>query len=142
MAEKVGLPVSEVYQKAGLILEEREGLYEGFEKVFKEGPEALTKLGIPEDIAKAFAQVAEERIRIKLVKVKGVLEIRCMKPNGVRCIQEAIVNAKKSQKAKDAKIEFAVIAAPKIQCRSFCRQLETCRRASRRGKPKRSCQHY
>ena len=101
------------HQKAGVILEERDGLYEGFEKVLKEGVEALTKLGIPEDIAKAFAEVAEERIHIKMVKVKGVLEIRCMKPNGVKCIQAAFTDAKKAQKAKDSKIEFCVIAAPK-----------------------------
>ena len=113
VAEKVGLPVEEVYQKAGVILEDREGLYEGFEQALKEGPEALTKLEIPEDIAKAFAQVAEQRIRIKMVKVRGVIEVRCMKPNGVRCIQEAFKKAEKSQKAKDAKIEFYVIAAPK-----------------------------
>ncbi len=113
VAEIVGLPVHEVYQKAGVILEEKVGLYEGFEIVLKEGIEALTKLEIPEDIAKAFAKVAEERIRIKLVKVRGVLEIRCMKPNGVKCIQEAFLDAKKAQKAKDAKIEFYVIAAPR-----------------------------
>jgi translation initiation factor 2 subunit 1 len=113
VAERVGLPVHEVYQKAGVILEEKVGLYEGFELVLKEGIEALTKLGIPEDIAKTFAQVAEERIRIKLVSVKGILEIRCMKPNGVKCIQNAFVSAKKAQKAKDAKIEFFVIAAPR-----------------------------
>jgi translation initiation factor 2 subunit 1 len=113
VAEKVGLPIHEVYQKAGIILEEKVGLYEGFEKVLKEGTEALTKLEIPEDIAKAFAEVAEERIHIKLVKVRGVLEIRCMKPNGVKCIQDAFLGAKKAQKAKDVKIEFSVIAAPR-----------------------------
>lgn len=113
VAEKVGLPIHEVYQKAGVMLEEREGLYEGFEEALKEGAESLTKLGIPEDIAKAFAQVAEERIRIKLVKVRGTIEVRCMKPNGVKCIQEAFIQAKKLQKAKDAKIEFSVIAAPR-----------------------------
>jgi translation initiation factor 2 subunit 1 len=113
VAEKVGLPIHEVYQKAGAVLEEKFGLYEGFEKVLKDGIEALTKLDIPEDIAKAFAQVAEERIRIKMVKVRGTLEVRCMKPNGVKCIQDAFIDAKKSQKAKDAKIEFCVIAAPR-----------------------------
>ncbi len=113
VAEKVGMPVEEVYEKAGTILEERFGLYEGFEEVLKEGVEALTKLGIPEDIAKAFAQVAEERIHIKLVKVRGVLEVRCMKRNGVGCIRDAFTSAKKAIKAKDAKIEFSVIAAPK-----------------------------
>jgi translation initiation factor 2 subunit 1 len=113
VAEKVGLPIHEVYQKAGVILEESVGLYEGFEKALKEGTEALTKIGIPEDIAKVFVQVAEERIHIKMVKVKGVLEIRCMKPNGVKCIQDAFIDAKKAQKAKDAKIEFCVIASPR-----------------------------
>ena len=99
--------------KEETILEEKYGLYEGFEKVVKEGVEVLTKLDIPEDIAKVIAQVAEERVRIKMVKVRGVLEVRCMKPNGVKCIKDAFIDAKKSQKAKDAKIEFCVIAAPR-----------------------------
>jgi len=113
VAEKVGLPVEEVYQKAGSLLEEKYGLYEGFEKVLTEGIEVLTKLGIPEDIAKAFAQVSEERIRVKLVKVKGTLEIRAMKPNGVKCIQDAFINAKKAEKTRDAEVKFCVIATPR-----------------------------
>ncbi len=113
VAEKVGLPLHEVYQKAGAILEEKYGLYEGFEKVVLDGTEVLTKLNIPEDIAKVIAQVAEERIKIKMVKVRGVLEIRCMKPNGVKCVKDAFIDAKKAQRAKDVKIEFYVIAAPK-----------------------------
>jgi translation initiation factor 2 subunit 1 len=113
VAEKVGLPVHEVYRKAGLILEQKYGLYEGFEEVVKEGIEILTKLDISEDLAKIIAQVAEERIKIKMVKVKGVIEVRCSKPNGVKCIQDAFIDAGKSHRAKDAKIEFYVIAAPK-----------------------------
>jgi len=113
VADKVGLPINEVYQSAGLILEEKYGLYEGFEKVVKDGVETLTKLGISEDLAKVIAQVAEERIKIKMVKVRGVLEVRCPKPNGVKCIQDAFLGAKKSHKTKDAKIEFTIIAAPR-----------------------------
>ncbi|MCW4019420.1 MAG: translation initiation factor IF-2 subunit alpha [Candidatus Bathyarchaeota archaeon] len=113
VAEKVGLSKDEVYEKAGVILEERYGLYEGFEKAIKDGPEALTKLDIPEDIAQAFAQIAEERIKIKMVKVRGTFEVRCPKPNGVKCVQNAFIDAKKAQKARDAKVEFSVIAAPR-----------------------------
>jgi translation initiation factor 2 subunit 1 len=113
VAEKVGLPVEEVYQKAGVLIEEKYGLYEGFKKVAKDGVEALTKLGAPEDIAKAFAQVSEERIHVKLVKVKGVIELRCMKPNGVKCIQDAFTNAKKAEKTKDADVKFFITASPK-----------------------------
>jgi translation initiation factor 2 subunit 1 len=113
VAEKVGLPIPEVYQKAGVILEEKYGLYEGFEEVVKEGLEVLTELDISEDLAKVIAQVAEDRIKVKMVKVKGILEVRCSKPNGVKCIQDAFFSAKKSNKTKEAKIEFYVIAAPK-----------------------------
>lgn len=113
VADKVGLTPEEAYQKVGVKLEEKFGLYEGFEKVIKDGTEALTKLEIPENVAQAIAQVAEERIKIKMVKVRGTLEVRCPKPNGVKCIQDAFLDAKKSHRAKDAKIEFYVIAAPR-----------------------------
>jgi translation initiation factor 2 subunit 1 len=113
VAEKVGITVEQVYEKAGALLDERYGLYEGFERLVKDGPEVLTKLGAPEDLASAFAQVADERIHVKMVKVRGTIEVRCMKPNGVKCIQDAFAAAKKSEKTRDSKIEFAVIAAPK-----------------------------
>jgi translation initiation factor 2 subunit 1 len=113
VADKVGLPIAEVNQTVGTLLEEKFGLYEGFEKAAKEGAGFLTKLGVKEDVAKVIAQVAEERIKLKMVEVRGTLELRCMKPNGVRCIKEAINDAKDAQKAKDAKIAFYVIAAPK-----------------------------
>ena len=113
VAEKAGLPKHEVYQKVGALLEEKYGLYEGLEEVVKRGIEVLAELEIPEDLAKVITQVAKERIKIKRVKVKGVLEVRCMQPNGVKCIQDAFFDAKKSYKAKDAKIQFYVIATPK-----------------------------
>jgi len=113
VAEKVGLPNEEVYEKAGILIEEKYGLYEGFEKVVKEGTEVLTEIGVPESLAKAFAEVAEERIHVKMVKVKGTLEIRCMKPNGVKIIKDSFLDAKKAEKTKDADVRFYVVAAPK-----------------------------
>jgi translation initiation factor 2 subunit 1 len=115
VAEKAGLPKEEVYQKAGAILEEKYGLYEGLEKALKEGAEFLAELKIPEDLAKIILAVADERIKVKTVKVRGILEVRCTQPKGVKCIQEAFKGAKKSQEAKDSKIEFSVIAAPKYR---------------------------
>jgi translation initiation factor 2 subunit 1 len=113
VAEKVGLSDEEVYEKAGVLVEEKYGLYEGFEKVVKEGTEVLTKIGVSESLAKVFAEVAEERIHVKMVKVKGTLEIRCMKPNGVKIIRDSFLDAKKAEKTKDADVRFYVVAAPK-----------------------------
>lgn len=112
VAERAGLSREEVFQQGGAILQEKYGLYEGFEKVLKEGVDVLAELKIPDDLAKIIFQIAEERIRVKTVQVRGVIEVRCPRPNGVKCIQEAFEEAKKTQEVKDAKIEFSVIAAP------------------------------
>ncbi len=113
VAEKTGLPVQEIYDKAGTLMENEFGLYEGFEKALREGPESLTKLGVPEEIAKAIFDVGQERIRVRMVRVKGTAELRCMKPNGVESIKEAFASAKKSEKLGSTKLRFYVIAAPK-----------------------------
>jgi translation initiation factor 2 subunit 1 len=112
VAAKVSLTPEELTLQAGTKIDEKFGLYEGFEKAVKDGPEALIKIGVPENIAKAFAEVAEERIHVKMVKVKGVLEIRCMKPNGVKMIKEAF-QAAKAEKIRAAEVKFYVIASPK-----------------------------
>jgi translation initiation factor 2 subunit 1 len=112
VAEKVGLTSDEVYQKTGAAIEAKYDLYEAFEKAAIEGAEVLTELGVEEKLATAFAEVAQERIHIKMVKVRGVLEIRVTKPNGVKVIKDAFTKAK-TEKNKDANIKFYVLAAPK-----------------------------
>ena len=113
VAEKAGMTFEEVYEKAGKLLEDQYGLYDGFEKTVKEGPEVLTKLGVPEELAKTFFDVAQERIHVSMVKVKGTAELRCGKPNGVNVIKEAFSSAQKGEKLGTAKLRFYVIAAPK-----------------------------
>jgi len=113
VSEKIGLPVEEVYQKAGSLIEEKYPLYDGFEKAALEGPDVLTKIGVPEDLAKVFAEVARERIHVKLVKVRGTLEIRCIKPNGVKLIKDAFLSAENAEKTEDSEVRFYVMAAPK-----------------------------
>jgi translation initiation factor 2 subunit 1 len=113
VAEKTGLPLEEVYEKAGTPMEKEYGLYEGFERALREGVEVLTKIGVPEELATVLEEVAKERIHVPMVRVKGVVELRCTKPNGVKVIKEAFLNAKKAEKSRDAKFRFYVVAAPK-----------------------------
>ena len=113
VAEKTGLSLDEVYEKAGSPMEKEYGLYEGFEKAVKEGVAALTKIGVPEELATSIAEIGKERIHVPMVKVKGIVELHCMKPTGVNIIKEAFLNAKKAEKSRDAKLRFYVIAAPK-----------------------------
>jgi translation initiation factor 2 subunit 1 len=113
VAEKTGLSFEEVYEKAGALMEKEYGLYEGFEKVVKDDTAALTKIGIPENIATVIVEIAKERIRVPMVRVKGVVELRTTNPDGVNIIKEAFLNAKKAEKSHEAKVRFYVIAAPK-----------------------------
>lgn len=113
VSEKVGLSVDEVYAQAGSLIEEKYSLYDGFEKAAIEGAESLTNIGVPENLAKAFVDVARERIHVKLVKVKGTLEVRCAKPNGVKIIKDAFLDAEKAEKTEDSEVRFYVMAAPK-----------------------------
>ncbi len=115
VADKTGLSPEQVYEKAGAAIEEEYSLYEGFERAVKEGPEVLTKIGVSEELANAFVTVAQERIHVPMVKVKGIVEVSCMKPNGVKIIKEAFLNAKKAEKSKNAKLRFYVVAAPKYR---------------------------
>jgi len=115
VADKMGLSPEQVYEKAGTAIEKEYGLYEGFERAVKEGPEILTKIGISEELANAFVTVAQERIHVPMVKVKGIIEVSCMRPNGVKVIKEAFLNAKKAEKSRTAKLRFYVVAAPKYR---------------------------
>ncbi|MCX8177806.1 MAG: translation initiation factor IF-2 subunit alpha [Candidatus Bathyarchaeota archaeon] len=113
VAERVSLPLEQVYEKAGVLMEKEYGLYEGFEKAAKEGPEILTKIGVSKDLADVITEVAKGKIRPPTVKVKGIVELRCLRPDGAKVIKEAFLNAKKTEKAKDSKVQFYVVAAPK-----------------------------
>jgi len=113
VAEKTELSLEQVYEKAGSLMENEYGLYEGFEKAVKEGEEALTRIGVPSEIAKAVVEVGQERIHVPMVKVKGTVELRCMKPNGVTVIKEAFLSSKKTEKAGNVTVRFYVIAAPR-----------------------------
>jgi translation initiation factor 2 alpha subunit (eIF-2alpha) len=106
VAEKAGLSVEDVYEKAGALIDKECGLYEGFEKAAKEGVEVLTKIGVPEELAEVFVEVVRERIRVPMVKIKGVVELRCFRPDGVKIIKEAFLNAKKLRRRGTRKSGF------------------------------------
>jgi translation initiation factor 2 subunit 1 len=113
VSEKTGLALDEIHEKAGALIEKEYGLYEGFEKAVKEGAEAFTKIGVPGELAKVLAKVAEEKIRLPMVKVKGIVELRCVKPDGVKVIQDAFLSAKKAERSQEADLRFYVVAAPR-----------------------------
>jgi len=113
-SEKLKIPIEDILTKTGAAIEEKfGGIFEGLERAAREGPDPLVEAGLPKDIAVALAEVAKDKIRPPMVKIRGLLELQCMKPNGVIYIREALLSAQKIEKPKDTKIRLYTVAAPK-----------------------------
>jgi translation initiation factor 2 subunit 1 len=115
-AEKLNLTIEEITEKAAIPMEEAYGgVYGALEEASRKGPEALIKPGVPSNIAKALAKLAEERIRAPHVEIKGVLQLTTTKPDGVNIIRKALQAAQRSSTPKSSKIHILTIAAPKYR---------------------------
>jgi translation initiation factor 2 subunit 1 len=114
VAEKLNMPLEEVYEKAGSLIEAKFGeLYKGLEKTARDGPDVLLELGVPKNLVNAIVEIVKEKIKPPLVKIKGTLELQCTKPNGVIRIREALSSAQKIEKFPGTKIRVYVVAPPK-----------------------------
>ena len=114
LSEKLKIPLEEVYAKTGTAIEEKfGGAYEGLERAAREGSDPLIEAGLPKDLASAIAEIAKDKIRLPMVKIKGTLQLQCFKPNGVTHIREALLNAQKIEKPKGTRVRLYVVAAPK-----------------------------
>ena len=115
-SEKLNISPEEIYEKAGVPLEkEFGGLHEGLEKAAKEGAEVLLKIGVPKDIALTLEEIAKEKIKIQLVKVRGIIELQCAKPNGAVLIKEALLKAQKIGESQGTEVQTYVVAPPKYR---------------------------
>jgi translation initiation factor 2 subunit 1 len=70
---------------------------------------------VPNELAKILAEIAEERVSTPLVEVKGIVELSCMKPDGVEVIKEAFQKAGEHKESEDAELRFYVVATPKYR---------------------------
>lgn len=115
-AEKLNKSLQEINEKGASPMEETYGdLYTALEVTSRQGPEALTKIGVPSDIAHALAELAKEKIRPPIVEIKGILQLTSTKPDGVNVIKKALDAAHKISTPDNAKIDIYTITAPKYR---------------------------
>jgi len=115
-AEKLGVTPEEAYETVGSILEDQFGsLYDSFEAAAVKGEKPLIKAKIPPDWVKAIYDLAESKVRIPLMKVKGTLELTCSKPNGVTVLRDAFRKAKTVRKPENADVKIYVTGTPKYR---------------------------
>jgi len=116
VSQKLSMSFEEIYKLISEPLEKSFGdVYSGLEAAAREGAEVLIKVGIQENLAKALAEVAKEKIRVTTVKVRGILNITCNKPDGVQRIKEALLKAREGVSSKKVNVNIHVITPPKYQ---------------------------
>jgi translation initiation factor 2 subunit 1 len=115
-SQKLGLNLDDLYEKTWSTLEDAfGGVYEGLEKTAREGYEVLVEKGIPEDISHVLDEIAKEKIKISSVKIRGLLNISCTKPDGVLRIKEALVKAKNVKGPLGTDVKIYLVAPPKYR---------------------------
>jgi len=115
-SQRLGIPLNEIYEKAGFALEKAFGdLYEGLERAAREGVEVLLEQGLSKELAEVLTEIAKEKIRISMVKVKGTLNMRCTKPDGVLRIKEALLRAKEISMPRGTDIRIYTVSPPRYR---------------------------
>ncbi len=134
ISEKLKIPHEEVYEKSGALIEkEFGGLYEGLKKVAQEGAEILIEIGVPRNMAEAISEIAKEKIRIPMVRVKGTLKLQCTKPKGVTLIQETLLSAQETGKSLGAQVRAYVVSPPRYRIEVSAEQYKEAERVLQRS---------
>jgi len=116
ISQKLGMTIEEAYEKIGIPLQEAFGeVYEALERASREGPEVLLELGLTKEICEVLAEVAREKIKLPLVKVKGDLKISCRKPDGVLRIKDALLKAKEVKTPRGTNINIYIVSPPRYR---------------------------
>ncbi|MCS7112413.1 MAG: translation initiation factor IF-2 subunit alpha [Candidatus Bathyarchaeota archaeon] len=112
-----GLSYEEVVLRYGdAIKGEFEDFYGLFEAVVEKGVEALSRLGLPEDLVKAIERIAKEKISVKKVEVSGICEVYFYESDGVEKLKKAFDYAFKLKKPEGIEdIRAYTIGAPRYR---------------------------
>ena len=111
LAELLNKSLEECYDEFGKDLVEKYGsLYEAFEETAYD-PESLKNEGFQGDWLEPFKQIARDNIAIQFVDIKGYLDVRSWKPDGISHIRNALSKAEESE-YEDVTIEIHYIGAP------------------------------
>ncbi len=86
-------------------------LYNAFEEAALNGREPLLEIGLKEEVAEAFVEVALENVEIPYVEVTGFLELKSHSSNGVEILKQALKRAEEIEK-KNAEITVSYVGAP------------------------------
>ncbi|MGC8975067.1 MAG: translation initiation factor IF-2 subunit alpha, partial [Thermoprotei archaeon] len=91
IAQKLGKSLDDAYREVGWRLEDYFGdLMTAFEEVATRGEELLSEAGIPDEWIPVIVDEVKKRIKPKSVKIRGIITLSTMAPDGVDKIREIL----------------------------------------------------
>ncbi len=113
-AEQLGIP----YNKLLDMVESKAVKHYGdilgmFEEAALRGEEALTSIGIPEDIAKVITEIAKTHIKIKPAKLVGMAILQSLAPDGVDRIRRVLMSAYDFMKGDEVRVRVYTVGSPR-----------------------------
>lgn len=108
--------LDEVYNEIGWKMDDIFGdILSGFEAAKQKGPTVLTQKGIPAEWVQIFADIAEIHVEIPWVKILGIIEIQCYRPDGILQIQKALRSGVETIPANGTSVSINMIGSPKYR---------------------------
>ncbi|MCE4612596.1 MAG: translation initiation factor IF-2 subunit alpha [Desulfurococcales archaeon] len=109
VGEKLGKTRDEVYREVIWKLEDAYGEpMVGLEQALIHGRKALEEAGIPDEWIEPLIEVARSHVKLKQVKISGILVLRSTKPDGIHRIRKVLKALKEAIDSTDSKINSRV----------------------------------
>lgn len=94
------------------LLNEYGSLYDALEMIARKGESALSGIEIDKKYKQALLQILQERFKLPLVEVKGILEIFSPRPDGINVVKDAILKSVK-QMPSEVQVDITYGGAPR-----------------------------
>lgn len=125
-AEEMGVSLEEAYEEVGSAIEARYGsLYAGLEEAVERGEEALARARVPSEWASLLTEIAKAKIKVRRVRIRGVLELTSSRPDGVEVLRRAFKKAVSVRKRGGSYIKVYVLGAPRYRIEVSSRSYKT-----------------
>lgn len=128
VAEKLGADQETVKKIRDTITQNHWSVFNALEEAVESSEQTFTKINIPEDWAKQLTEAARAKIKLERAKVRAVIELTCVGPDGVEAIKSALRNMKKIKKPKGVEVEVSYIGAPKYRLEVTAKNYEIAER--------------
>jgi translation initiation factor 2 subunit 1 len=115
-ANQLGIDTISLYEQVGnKLVNEFGSLYDGLELAAKDGPIALTQVGIDSNISEVIADIVKGKIIIRGVTIQGFFELSSISKRGVEDIKDVFSKSIEVAEVNESKIKVTTLGAPKYR---------------------------